>query len=154
MALANGRRQMRWRPADGLAGGVFWTNGLTAGLTADGLTADGLTAGGLGANGLTVDGVGGGGLAGGGVGGLVVGVAEGSAWGYSVSDQALQLGEIRETVGFAVPEGFVVEADFEYSACSGDQSHLPQVSGEGREQFLRQPGGSEQPTALGAVFDL
>src|SRR3546814_10097860 len=57
----------------------------------------------------------------------------------------LRIGEPR--VDSAVPQQAVVVMDTEYSPRTRHQGHRREVGAEGRQQFLRHPGGSQQPLA-------
>ena len=54
---------------------------------------------------------------------------------------------------FARKQCLAVYADFKDAACAWNQRDFAQFLLEGGEEFLRQPGGAQQPAALRAVFD-
>jgi hypothetical protein len=71
-----------------------------------------------------------------------------------VSHQLFQLRDLRKSsLGFARPNQRVVCANLKDAAGPRLQRKLGDFLIEGRQQFLRHPGGSQQPTALGAVQD-
>ncbi len=61
---------------------------------------------------------------------------------------------LRETaIGLALPDLHTVAGDVEDSAGAGHQGDFTQIVTEGAEQLLGQPGGAQQPLALGAIGD-
>ncbi len=72
----------------------------------------------------------------------------------AVAHQLLQLLDVREAaVALALPDQLAVEPDLEDAAGAGTERHVAELEAEGREHFLRHPGGAQQPVALGAVGD-
>ncbi len=63
------------------------------------------------------------------------------------------LGFGKAAVLLALPDLHFVASDPEHPAGPRFQGHLAEIVGEGAEQFLGQPGGTQQPLALSAVGD-
>lgn len=63
----------------------------------------------------------------------------------------LGLGEA--AIGLALPDLHAIAGDAKGAAGGRFQGHAPQVVAERAQQFLGQPGGAQQPLALGAIGD-
>src|SRR5690606_1394331 len=71
-----------------------------------------------------------------------------------VADHLLEDAAIgKAAVALALPDEFAVERDLEYAAGAGHERHRADLGAKGREQFLRHPGRSQHPVALGAIGD-
>src|SRR3990172_3418550 len=78
-----------------------------------------------------------------------------TAGGDAVTQALLDLLRLREAaLRLARPQRLAVQPHLEDAALAGDERDLAQLLDEGRQQLLRQPGGAQQPAALGAVLDL
>ncbi|CAO3304739.1 hypothetical protein METHP14_80061 [Pseudomonas sp. P14-2025] len=65
--------------------------------------------------------------------------------------QYLRFGET--TVGLALPDLHAIAGDAEDTPGTRLQRYPAKVVGKGTEQFLSQPGSTQQPLALGAIGD-
>jgi hypothetical protein len=85
---------------------------------------------------------------------LPVGVAEGTIGIDAIAEALLELLRLgKATFDGAGEERLTVDLDLEYASRTGPQRDLPENVGEGRQELLREPRGSEEETALGAVGD-
>ena len=71
-----------------------------------------------------------------------------------VADPLLEdLGLGKTAIGLALPELRTVATDVEHTTGARHQGYFAQVVAKGAEQLLGQPGGAQQPLALGAIRD-
>jgi hypothetical protein len=72
-----------------------------------------------------------------------------------IASQALQLLDIRKSASlFAGPDQYALQTDVKNASCTRDKSDTAQFLFKRCQQLLRHPGGTEQPAALGAIFNL
>jgi len=73
----------------------------------------------------------------------------------NIANALFQFGDFRKAaLVLARPDELIAGTDVESAACAGDQGYAAKLILEGGEQFLRHPGGAQQPPALPAIFDL
>lgn len=75
--------------------------------------------------------------------------------GDQVADMLLEILDFRKAAGcFPVKYFLVIQKDLKRTGYfGGPQGDFAQFVGEGGEQFLSQPGRTQQPAAFGAVFE-
>src|SRR5712691_10388279 len=59
----------------------------------------------------------------------------------------------KTAVDLAIPDDVPVIADLEDAARARHQCHLAKLATEGGQEFLRHPGGAQEPLALRAIAD-
>jgi hypothetical protein len=75
-------------------------------------------------------------------------------WRYQVPHPLLEFSDIRKTtLLLAGPYALVAYAHDENSADSRDKRHAAEIILESGKEFLRHPGGTQQPAALTTVFN-
>jgi hypothetical protein len=79
-------------------------------------------------------------------------VAQGPVGSNYIPYQLLQFFRFRETAGlFPGKNERPVQAYFQYTPGAGHQGYFAQFGFESSKQFLRQPGGAQQPAALRTI---